>query len=102
MDHGYDKDGTRVIEEPKGRPVFKFFAAGGKSQPIITFFDDGCSDSVVRQGVPGVEWEGVITKKEPFDMVGLGGLAASTRDEWMVLVPPANGDKQAVRCHSMD
>ena len=34
-------------------------------------------------------------------MGGVGGLAALTRDEWMVLVPLANGNKQAVCCHSM-
>ena len=45
--------------------------------------------------------EGVVTKKGPFDMGGVGGLAALTRDKWMVLGPLANGKKQAVRCHSM-
>ena len=67
----------------------------------MTFFNDGCSDCIMREGVPGVQWEGVVTKKGPFDMGGVGGLADLTRDEWMVLVPLANGNKQAVRCHSM-
>jgi hypothetical protein len=52
----------------------------------------------MREGVPGIEWEGVITKKGPFIMGGVGGLATATRDEWMVLAPLANGDKQEVRC----
>ena len=42
-----------------------------------------------------------MTKKGPFEMGGVGGLAALTRDEWMVLVPLANRNKLAVRCHSM-
>ena len=91
-----------MIAEPRGKPIFKFFAAWGKVHPVTTFFDDGCSDCVMREGVPGIEWEGIITKKGPFNMGGVGGLATLTRDEWMVLVPLANGDKQAVRCFSMD
>ena len=54
----------------------------------MTFFDDSCSDCIMREYVPGVQWEGVVTKKGPYD-------------EWMVLVPLANVNKQAVRCQSM-
>ena len=93
--------GVTVREEPKGRPIFQFFLAKGKTQPVLTFLDTGCSDAVVREGIPGVQWEGVVTKKGPFDMGGVGGMAAKTRDEWMVLVPLADGSKQAMRCHSM-
>ena len=39
--------------------------------------------------------EGVVTKKGPFDMGGVGGLAALTIDEWIVPVPLTNGNKQA-------
>ena len=35
----------------------------------MTFFDDGCSDCVMREGVPGVQWEGVVTKNGPFDLI---------------------------------
>ena len=51
-------------------------------------------NAVVREAVPGVQLEVVIMKKSLFDMGGLGGLAASARDECMVLVPLANGDMQ--------
>ena len=87
--------GQTVIEEPPGRPIFQYFFTKGKSAPVLTFMDSGCSDAVVREGVPGVQWDGVVTKKGPFDMGGVGGLAAQTRDEWMVLVPLADGSKQA-------
>ena len=53
----------------------------------MTFFDNGCTDCVMREGVPGMQWEGDVTKKGPFDMGCVGGLAASTRDEWMVFAP---------------
>ena len=93
--------GVIVREEPKGRPIFQLFFTKGKGNPVLTFMDLGCSDAVVREGVPGVQWEGVVNKKGPFPMGGLRGLAALTRDEWMVLLPLADGTKQATRCHTM-
>ena len=63
--------GITVIEGP--RPAsFKNFLAKGKTGPVMTFFDDGCSDCVMREGVLGVQWEGVVIKKGPFDMGGVG------------------------------
>ena len=32
----------------------------------------------------------------------MGGLAAQTKDEWMVPIPRADNKMQAVRCHSMN
>ena len=96
------KQGIEVVAEPKGRPIFLFFAAKGRNKPVQVFFDKGCSDCVVREGIPGVEWKGIITKKGPFGIGGVGGLSSLTKDEWMVLVPRADGKMQAVRCHSMN
>ena len=56
----------------------------------------------MREGIPGVEWKGCITKHGPFGMGGVGGMASKTRDEWMVLVPRADGKMQAVRGYSMN
>ena len=96
------KQGMEVVGEPKGRPIFLFFAVKGRNKPVQTFFDNGCSDCVVREGIPGVEWKGIITKRGPFGIGGVGGLSSQTKDEWMVLVPRADGKMQAVRCHSMN
>ena len=35
-------------------------------------------------------------------MGGVGGISSMTKDEWMVLVPRADGKMQAVRCYSMN
>ena len=91
-----------MVAEPKGRPIFMFFPVAGINKPVLTFFDTGCSDAVVREGIPGVEWKGCITQRGPFDMGGVGGLAAQTKDEWMVFLPKADNKMQAVRCHSMN
>ena len=69
---------------------------------MLTFFDTGCSDAVVGEGIPRVEWKGCLTQRGPFDKVGVGGLAAQTKDEWMVLVPRSDNKMQAMRCHSMN
>ena len=45
--------GATVIEEPRGRPIFQFFLAKGKTAPVLTFFDDDCSDAGMQEGVHG-------------------------------------------------
>ena len=96
------RQGMEIAPEPKGKPIFMFFAAKGRNKPVNVFMDNGCSDCVVREGIPGVELKGTITKKGPFGMGGVGGLSSYTKDEWMVLVPRADGKMQAVRCYSMN
>ena len=96
------RQGLDVAPEPKGKPIFLFFAAKGRNKAVKVFFDKGCSDCIVREGIPGVEWKGIITKKGPFGMGGVGGISSMTKDEWMVLVPRADGKMQAVRCYSMN
>ena len=96
------RQGMEIVPEPKGKPIFMFFAAKGRNKPVNVFMDNGCSDCVVREGIPGFEWKCTITKKGPFGMGGVGGLSSYTKDEWMVLVPRADGKMQAVRCYSMN
>ena len=55
-------EGMTVVEEPKGRPMFQFFMAEGRTKPVMTFVDSGCSDAIFREGIPSVQWEGTITK----------------------------------------
>merc|ERR1711940_185898 len=99
---GAKNQGIEVVPEPKGRPIFMFFPVAGTNKPVLTSFDSGCSDAVVREGIPGVEWKGCITKCGPFNMGGVGGLQSQTKDEWMCLVPRVDNRLQAVRYHSMN
>ena len=71
---GSKNQGIEVVPEPRGRPIFLFFPVAGINKPVLTFFDSGCSDAVVREGIPGVEWKGCITQHGPFNMGGVGGL----------------------------
>ena len=51
------KNGMEVVPEPNGRPIFLFFAAKGRNKPVQVFFDNGCSDAVMREGIPGLNGE---------------------------------------------
>ena len=97
-----ENQGVDVLPEPRGRPIFMFFPVAGINKPVLTIFDTSCSDDVVQEGIPGVEWKGCITHRGPFDMGGVGGLAAQTKDKWMVLIPRSDHKMQAVWCHSMN
>ena len=69
------KKGLEVVPEPKGRPDFMLFAAKGTNKLVQVFFDSGCSDAVMREGIPGVEWKGIVTKRGPFGMGGVDGIS---------------------------
>ena len=47
--------GLEVAPEPKGKPIFLFFAAKGRNKAVKVFFDKRCSDCIVREGIPGVK-----------------------------------------------
>ena len=57
-----EDQGVEVVAKPKERPIFMFFPVAGTNKPVLTFFDSGYSDAVVREGIPGVEWRGCITQ----------------------------------------
>ena len=52
----------------------------------MTFVDSECSDTIFREGIPAVQWDGEIPKHRSFDMGGFGGLANLTTDEWICLL----------------
>ena len=52
--------GLTVLEEPKGKPMFQFFLAKGKTKPVMTFMDSGCSDAIFKEGIPAVQWTDLL------------------------------------------
>ena len=58
-----EDQGVDMVAEPKGRPIFMFFPVAGINKPVLTFFDTGCSNAVLREGIPGVECKGCITQR---------------------------------------
>ena len=67
-----------------------------KTRPVCVFYDDGCSHSMFKEGVPGVELDGVITRKGPFAISAAGNSQVKVNHEWSVLMEKNDGSKQVV------
>ena len=89
--------GSTVVDIPEGEPLFLFSSAVGKTRPVKIFYDRGCSHVVFRHGVPGKELEGVMTKKGPLSIKGVGDTKVKVMDEWACLLDRADGCKQVVQ-----
>ena len=46
------RKGGEVVPVPEGQPLFLFHATQGKTKPVMTFYDTGCSHAVFKQGIP--------------------------------------------------
>ena len=64
--------------------------------------DSGCSDAVMRDGVPGVELHGVCTEQGPITCFGVGGIQISAKQEWIVKLKKKDGNYQLVKGLTMD
>ena len=78
--------GSTVFDVPEGEPLFLFSCAVGKKNPVKIFYDKGCSHIVFREGVPGKELVGVMTKKGPLMINGVGNTNVQVNDEWACLL----------------
>jgi len=91
------KKGGDLVPVPQGRPMFLFHATQGRTKPINTFYDNGCSDAVFLEGIPGQQHKGHIVMKGPFNIGGIGGMQTAANDEWLVAVPRTDGRKQLIQ-----
>ena len=64
--------------------MFLFFHCKGRKHGVNCFFDNGCTETDFREGIPGDELIGEKTTKGPFTIEGVGGLECKANDEWMV------------------
>ena len=91
------KKGRTVIPVPSGEPLFLFYDVKGKNKEVKTFFDNGCSHAVFKEGIPGGQLRGQLVAKGPFNIGGVGGLCTTALDEWIVSVPRTDGDTQLIQ-----
>ena len=91
------RKGGDVVPVPEGQPLFLFHAAQGKTAPVMTFYDSGCSHAVFKEGVPREQLRGQIVARGPFNIGGVGGLSTIANDEWLVSVARTDGKKQLVQ-----
>ena len=94
---GQTKRGREIIPVPSGDPLFLFHATQGKTQPVNTFYDSGCSHAIFRDGIPGEQLRGQIVCKGPFQINGVGGLNTQALDEWLTCVKRSDGKIQLVQ-----
>ena len=87
---------------PTGEPMFLFFRAKGREDGANVFFDLGCSTAVFKEGIPGKELRGKITRRGPFQMTGVGDIRTKANDQWLCVMDTADGGKQFVEGLSVD
>ena len=79
-----------------------FSLVKGKTRPLNTFYDSGCSDCVWKEGVPGNEIKGVITQPGPFLMGRVGDTRVKANNEYLCLMDLVDGRKQLIHGLSVD
>ena len=50
--------GTKLDTTDKSAPLFMFGTAEGKTRGVKILYDSGCSDLLMKNGVPGVQLKG--------------------------------------------
>ena len=90
-------NGTKLDTADKGTPMFMFGSAEGKKRRIRILYDTGCSDLLMKDGVPGVELEGIKVQQGPFVIGAVGGVQVMAMDAWMVKVKMMDGG-----CHVLE
>ena len=94
---GEKKKGREIVPVPSGEPMFLFHNAQGKTKPVKTFYDTGCSHAVFKDGIPGQQLRGQLVTRGPFNIGGVGGLTTTALDEWVVTVTRTDGKKQMIQ-----
>ena len=95
-------NGVSIDTEPKGSPMFMFGFAEGKTRNIPMLYDSGCSDLLMKEGVPGKELEGVKVAHGPFVIGAVGDMKVIARDAWMVKCKMMDGGCQVLEGLTVD
>ena len=82
--------------------MFMFQALRGKTEPVLAFYDSGCSNACLKTGIPGVQLKGQVLAKGPFTVEGVNGVLIQAQDEWIVHLDRIDGKKQELRGVTLD
>ena len=69
----------------------------GITEPVLAFFDSGCSDAVARHGVPGNQLAGICVIEGPISCTEI-----TAKQEWIVKLKIKDGNYQLVQTLTMD
>ena len=97
LSRGEKKKGAETVPVPEGEPLFMFHAAQGRTAPVNTFYDSGCSHAVFQEGIPVEQFRAQLVSKGPFNIDGVAGLKTIAMDEWLVSVPRTDGKYQHIQ-----
>ena len=96
------KRGAELHDVPDGNSMFILAALKGKTEPVLTFLDSGCSDAVFRHDIPGNQLAGVCINEGPITCTGVGNIQLNARQEWIVKFKKKDGNVQLVKGLSLD
>ena len=96
------KKGAEVFDIPDGNSLFVLAPLKGKTEPVLTFLDSGCSDAVFEHGIPGNQLQGICINEGPISCTGVGNIQLNARQEWIVKLKKKDGNVQLVRGLTLD
>ena len=102
MKRNLKKRGASLIPIPEGDSMFVLAPLKGKTRPVMSFFDSGCSDAVSLHGVPGSQLNGICVNEGPITCFGVGNTEIKARQEWIVKIKRKDGNYQLVQTLTMD
>ena len=72
----------------------------GKSKPIMTVFDSGCSSTIVRDDIPGLQLRAAPIPTDNSILMGIGG-SQETSKKYGILLPLMDGSKKMTEAHAV-
>ena len=96
------KRGAEIFDIPDGNSTFVLVPLKGKTEPVLTFLDSGCSDAVFEDGIPGNQLPGICINEGPITCTGVGSIQLKARQEWIVKLELKDGNYQLVQGLTLD
>ena len=96
------KKGADIYDVPDGNSLFILAPLKGRSEPVLSFLDSGCSDAVFQHGVPGDQLQGICVNEGPITCTGVGNIQLQARQEWIVKFKRKDGNYQLVQGLTLD
>ena len=96
------RESRDAIEIPsEGKAIMLFMYIKGKTRPLATIFDTGCTSAVMRKDVPGKELIGTKLVNSEASLHGFG-VASEPMKKYAILIPKMNGGSLMVEGHAVD
>ena len=102
MKRNLKKRGAELIPIPEGDSMFILAPLKGVTEPVLSFFDSGCSDAVTRDGIPGKQLNGICINEGPITCFGVGATEIQAKQEWIIKLKRKDGNYQLVQTLTME